>query len=119
MLNGNAGLVQIFGLDSYHNRNGHRDSLLHSAKFEGRADCSVREILSPNDRLTLFTQINYVPRDNFHPQDDDTGAINATVFGPWWRECPARLYSNPYCPTMLVPQIMAGETILDRPENKP
>ncbi len=72
-LNGNAGSVQITGLDVYHNRTEHRESLLHSTTFEGRANSSVRDILSPNDKLASFTQINCVAPERFHPVDEDTG----------------------------------------------
>jgi hypothetical protein len=117
-LNGTAGLIQVIGTGTYTNRNDHRDAIRPQSLYAGQAEVTTTEITPPNDQVALFTQINYVPPPNFHPTDDDTGLVGATLFGPWWKVSPTRMYSNEYDPSLLVPQVLAQYLHLDHPEKR-
>lgn len=85
----------------YADRNAHRAAAIESVDYTTIAHSLTATVLPPCDKISLFTQLNWIPSPNFGP-DDTAGALGVTRLGPYWQITPQRSLTQQFDPSLLV-----------------
>jgi hypothetical protein len=112
--NGGIPLVLSISDAVYPNRNAHRAAPMHRPDYMAHQTSLTTEIQSPADKYATLTQINFVPANNYGP-NDNAGRIGHTRNGPWWTVGQDRMRSIPNDPTIQVPVIVKARFYVSKP----